>query len=1191
VTCPSCGVENPPGARFCASCGASFEAACGSCGAVLPAGAKFCPACGQAVAPPTEAEERKLVTVLFADVTGSTALGEHLDPERLKDVMGSYFGAMREEIEAQEGTVEKFIGDAVMAVFGVPVAHEDDPARALRAALAMRERLEDLNTDLVGRHGLTLEMRIGINTGEVLAVVEPRAGEGMVSGDAVNVAARLEQSAEPGQVLAGERTARATRGFAFEELGPLELKGKGQPVTAFRLLGETAERDRGVPGLRAPLVGRDPELELLRSVYERAEAEARTHLVTIYGEAGVGKSRLTSEFVAWAESRHPRPTVVRGRCLPYGEGITYWPLAEILKGEAGVLDTDPPEVALEKIRKIGGELLTPELTSDPRRAAAALAYTVGVEDPDIPFRELPPRQVQIEAQVAWRSFFSALALEAPVVVVVEDIHWADPAMLDLLEDLSGRVRGQALFLCPSRPELAARRPGWGGGRRNFSSVALEPLSEADADRLIGLLLAVEDLPAEVHGRILERAEGNPFFLEEIIRQLIDEGRIERTEDRWRAVSGIEDVAIPDTIQGVLAARIDLLDPEDKRALQSAAVVGRIFWTGPVASLLDGTADALDEALDRLEGRELVLARLGTSMAGEREYIFKHVLVRDVAYESLPKRERADAHTRVAGWIEGTLGERKREFAELLAYHYLEAHRGAAADPSASPAAVDDLRQRAFGHLLAASEDARSRMALSKAQGLGEQAVALAEGPRERALSGEAAGMAYMLDYQGTEAWRYLADAAQASVEVEPPDATLMARICSRAVEVPTRWPGSMRARPTEPETRRWLEMGLRTAPEGDSEARARLLMARSAWPFGFPDEFEGPLEEAMRAGEEAADMARRLRRPDLEAAALDAIDASYMVRGWYGRDWHILERRLGLIDQLADPLEVGDIFSMASGSRLAVGEYRQAFAYADEGYRRTVDYMPAAALHSVSWRALARFRLGDWDGVLGDVARAQDLLGDRRDSPPYFTISCFAAAQFIHQSRGEPGPAERLHEVLVSALGERRRMPQALIAQLVLCDARRGDFEASRAYLEHPVWADRFHGSRSLLYENRSVVLAWEAAWDEVPAFLDEVRSHAEEAKLDGLPLFADRLEGRAHLAREDLDSAVGLLTRSGDAFRERGARWEGALADLWLAEALLEAGDGKGAATRLRAARVVFEELRSLPEVEEARRLGERAG
>ena len=597
------------------------------------------------------------MTILFSDVTGSTGLGELLDPERLQELLGIYFGAMREEIEAEGGTVEKFIGDAVMAAFGVPTAHEDDPSRALRAALRMRERLSRVNAEIEPRFGVTLQVRTGVNTGEVLAATSPQPGDPMVTGDAVNVAARLEQSAEPGQIVVAERTARAARGFRFRELGAQELRGKEQAVPAVLLEERTSNvAERGVPGLRAPMVGRDAELDVLRSVYQRSVSEARPNLVTIYGDPGVGKSRLTAEFVTWAEEQTPAPTILRGRCLPYGDGVTYWPLAEILKDLASVRDSDPPATALERIRAFGRELITGDMSTNPAKAIAALGYSIGVEDPAFAFRTAEPREVRLKIHAAWRSLLSALAARRPVVAVIDDIHWADPALMDLLEELADRAVGPVVFLCPARPQLTERRPVRSGGRRNVSSIALEPLTPEESDTLVGFLLTIDALPAPVHDAILERAEGNPFFLEEIVRHLIDEGAIVREVDRWRAANDMVDVRIPDTVQAVLAARIDLLDPVEKRALQRAAVVGRVFWPGPVGRLLNGDRDRLRDTLGRLEERELVSSRLSSSIAGEQEFIFKHILTREVAYESLPRRERASAHTSVATWIEETAGD-------------------------------------------------------------------------------------------------------------------------------------------------------------------------------------------------------------------------------------------------------------------------------------------------------------------------------------------------------------------------------------------------------------------------------------------------------------------------------------------------------------------------------------------------------
>ncbi|HYU58208.1 MAG TPA: adenylate/guanylate cyclase domain-containing protein, partial [Actinomycetota bacterium] len=852
MSCPNCGAENAPGARFCSRCGASLARRCANCGADLAEGARFCSACGTPVEPEAAelAEERKLVTILFADVTGSTQLGERLDPERMKEVMSRFFAAMRAEIEAEGGTVEKFIGDAIMAAFGVPAAHEDDPSRALRAVMRMRTSLDALNRDLEREHGVSLAVRTGVNTGEVIAVTDPRPGEALATGDAVNVAARLEQAAEPGQVLVAERTARAARGFRFRDLGPVSVKGKEEPVRALELLGtaEGAEgAQRGIPGLRAPMVGRDEELSLLRTVYRRLAAEGQPNLATIYGDPGVGKSRLAREFAAWVEVQEPRPTVLAGRCLPYGEGVTYWPLAEILKSHAGVLDSDPPDRALARIRAATEALLATEAAADPARTAAALAFAMGLEDPAFRLADLAPRQVRLETHNAWRAFFSEIARPAPAVVVVEDIHWADPALLDLLEDLADRALGPVLFLCPARPELTGRRAGWGGGRRNFTSIFLEPLSHEDADRLVGFLLAIEDLPESVHERILARAEGNPFFLEEILRRLIDEGRIVREGDRWRASAAIGEVEIPDTVQAVLAARIDLLASEEKRALQSAAVVGRVFWSGPVGELLNGEGERLEEILQRLEDRELVSARLGSSLAGEREYIFKHVLTRDVAYESLPRRERAVAHAEVASWIERTAGERRSEFAELLAYHYSEAHRSAGATGDR-----EGLRRKAFEYLVAAARGARAKFSVATAVRLGEEAASLADGPLERSRALEVLGLTYIDDYRGFPAYDTLRAAVKERIAGDPTDHLGIAMLCARAIETPTRWPGAMQGLPPAAEAASYLATGLEHAGTADSEARLRLLTARAFWPFAYPDDTPPEeWQEAERAGEEA----------------------------------------------------------------------------------------------------------------------------------------------------------------------------------------------------------------------------------------------------------------------------------------------------------------------------------------------------
>ena len=1120
------------------------------CGAEVPAGARFCPACGsglRAEAPPA-GQERRLVTILFTDVTGSTGLGERLDPERLQEVMATYFGAMREEIEAEGGTVEKFIGDAVMAAFGVPVAHEDDPARALRAALRMRTRLERVNVGLRDRFEVELQIRTGVNTGEVLATTNPEPGEAMATGDAVNVAARLEQAAEPGQIVVAERTARAARGFRFRELESRELRGKTQAVPIVLLLGEAPSApERGVPGLEAPMVGRDQELELLRTVYRVAADERRPNLVTIFGEPGVGKSRLTHEFTTWVTSTDPPARVLRGRCLPYGEGVTYWPLAEILKGYAGIFDSDPTDLVLDKIRSAAERVITRDVHDDPARAIAALRWTLGIEDPERPASPIDPRRARDEAHGAWRSFLSALSKEQPLVVVVEDIHWADPVLLDLLDSLAERIVGPVLLLCPARPELTEGRPGWGGGRRNVSTISLQPLSDTDADRLIRLLLTVEELPAKVRQRILERAGGNPFFLEEIVRHLIDEGMIAREDDRWRAGPGIEDIAIPDTVQGVLAARIDLLEPADKRALQRAAVVGRVFWPGPVRRLLNGDRSSLEDAFARLEGRDLILSRLGSALAGEPEFIFKHVLTRDVAYETLPRRERPAAHVTVAAWIEETAGDRREEFIDLLAYHYAEAHRTAR-----ELGEVDEsLRRSAFEHLVLASRVARLKVALAKAKRLAQQAGDLAEGPLERSVALEALGEALFDDFRGDEAYRTFAEAAELRLTSTPDDRSHLAYLFARTVEMPVRWPGIMMHVPPTEEVDRYLDLGFAHLPPGDSEERARLLIARSMRPFsGFGagytiEQLQTHLEEA----EGAAEMAERLELPLLRSAALDGAAGAALMQGRGSAMIEIDERRQELVPLLDDPGEIGDMYSNAAFARLLVGRYRDGLELAGKGVEAALADAPSFGIYSMVFQSMAAFRLGDWDAALAGHQRLIGLIGDR-DDPPRPWLQSFAVAALIADARGDAMTADRhLEPVLRGAEVQSFRTVTGApwVARMY---TRRGAFGEGRRWLDGMTLLE----TAAPAAECRCDVVALEGTWEESPDAVAQAREVATRAGSVALPSYADRLEGCAALAAGDAHLAIERLTSAREGFGRIEAAWERACTELFLAEALVAA-------------------------------------
>jgi len=1192
-TCSSCGAENPELARFCVQCGVPL-AICQACGADLSPGVRFCPACGTQV---TESllpgEERKRVTVLFADLAGSTGLGEHLDPERLKEVMDSFFQTMKAELEAEGGTVEKFIGDAVMAVFGVPAVHEDDTTRALRAALRMRRALGGLNRSLEASHGVRLVMRIGVNTGDVVARTVPRQGQGLVTGDTVNVAARLEQRAESGQILVGERTARAARGLRLKLIGPLTLKGKEEAVGAYEVLDDEVTAPgsarRSEPGrYRTPLVGRAEELGVLKSVFERSVTERRPHLVTVYGDAGVGKTRLVEEFGSWVQGLAEPALVIGGRCLPYGEGVTYWPFSQILKGWTGVLDSDDPENALDRIHQAVGKLLgdLPEVAVDPERTAAALAFTVGLQDPARPV-ETDPREAHAATHEAWRTFLSSLARVRPVVAVIEDIHWADPALLQLLQELAEHSEGPLMFVCLARPELTTRRPDWGGGWWNYSSLLLEPLSQGDAAELLNLLLIeAADLPDVLRARILERAGGNPFFLEEIVLRLMDE----------RPGPEMADVDIPDTVQGVLAARMDLLPASEKRALQMASVVGRTFWNGAVASILDGEdlTQELDDMLWRLEDRGLVHAKLGSTIVGEREFSFRHILTRDVAYESLPRRDRAKAHANVAGWIEQQTGDRDREFAELLAHHYREAYQGFATDFQPDVEEVKHLRHRAFTYALLAANEARSKLALQQAERFGESALSLAADPTERSDALGALGLTYFHDYQGDQAWQYLKEAidllSEQPEEAEQARLLTLARLSAVALEIVTRASGTMRHRVPREDAEHYLETGLAAAGEGDSEERVRLLVAQSFLPFRFPGPplSEEMLKPSLWTGEEAAAMAERLGRVDLLSAALDGILSAHHALGRYGPMGEAVTRRLELAARLSDPYEVGDIHAMAAWWALNTGRYREAVDFADRGVREAMAGSLIQGLYCLDFRTAGHFRLGEWGAALADVALAEETLGDRRETPPGFAPMHLAIAAFIHDARGDRGAADRyLDLVRWLEQAEERFDPDVALWQARLL-ARRDRYEDARALLESPAAIDEQRGQDEVL-EAWCEVISEQGAWAEATDIAERAKRHAEWASVPPLALYATRLEARKALAARDAERAAWLFRSSAEGFAGIEATWEVAITNLDLATALAARGADEEPRRLVAEAIAVFDSLGSARELTRAKDVLER--
>ena len=602
--------------------------------------------------------ERKLATVLFADRVGSTAGADGEDPERTRAVQDRFFDAMATEIERTGGTVEKFVGDAVVAAFGAPASQEDHAERALYAAIAMLGRASEL---FGGRLGL----RIGVNTGEV--VVGPaREGGSFVTGDTVNVAARLEQAAAPGEVLVGTRTAAAAQGaFEFGEPSTVEAKGKPGGIACRPLVQPiSGVHQRGIRGVRPTFVGRQGELALLEATYDRVVHDRTPHLLTTMGAPGVGKTRLLGEFWERLGSRAPEPLRRMGRCLPYGSGITYWPLGEVLKEHFGVLENDRQEQI--QIR-LGDERV--------------LGLTLGLQ-----VKGLPPIAAHEALHGAWTHFLNELTAHQPVVILIEDLHWGEELLLDTLERFLAEVDGPLLLLGTARPELQARRPAWCRQQDSVSLVRLEPLGVTEVDQMLSATM--HGLPGAVRDLVVDRAEGNPFFVEELLATLIDQRVLEPVNDGWKAHDLPNRFPVPDSLQALLAARIDLLDPLEKEALQAGAVIGRSFSSGAVRELVAGG----EPDLAVLEERDFVHRLAGSSVTDGQEYAIKHALTREVAYAAIPKARRARLHATFAEWLERT-GMGRDEHAALLAHHFLGAVRPEDVDLAWRQADDELLRMR------------------------------------------------------------------------------------------------------------------------------------------------------------------------------------------------------------------------------------------------------------------------------------------------------------------------------------------------------------------------------------------------------------------------------------------------------------------------------------------------------------------
>jgi class 3 adenylate cyclase/tetratricopeptide (TPR) repeat protein len=938
--------------------------------------------------------ERKVVTVLFADLVGFTARAETLDPEDVDAVLRPYHERLRAELERWGGTVEKFIGDAVVAVFGAPRAREDDPERAVRAALAIRDWACEEHD---------VEVRIAVNTGEALVSLDarPEAGEGIVTGDVVNTASRLQSAAPVNGILVGTQTHGATRDLIdYREAEPVSAKGKAEPVPVWEAL---EARSRFGVDVRqhggAPLVGRVRELDVLTSALERVKQEASPQLLTVVGVPGIGKSRLVWELFTSIEQGEDLVRWRQGRSLPYGEGVSFWALAEMIKAHAGILESDAPDTAEDKLAAVVSEVVG---EADGEWVLTHLRPLVGVAgDADL------AGDRRDEAFAAWRRFFEALAERRPLVLVFEDLHFADDGVLDFVDHLSEWATDvPLLILCTARPELLDRRAGWGGGKLNATTLNLAALSDNDAARLVGALMERRLLPAETQVALLERAGGNPLYAEQFARLYAER-------------ESIEDLPLPDSLHGLIAARLDALPTEEKELLQDAAVLGKVFWTGA----LRRSPDATRTLLHALERKEFVRRERRPSVEGQDEYAFRHLLVRDVAYGQIPRAERAQRHRFAAEWID-SLG-RPDDHAELRAHHYLaaiELTRAAGSD-------LDELSIPARRALHAAGDRSFALSAFAAALGFYEEALVLTpEDAAERpALLFARARVAH---FSGrADATELLREASARLLESGDR---------ARAAEAELTLAEAVWQQRDAEGTFEHVERGLELVSEEQPSASKASVLAQAAR-FNM---LRGELRRTVEIGREALEIAEALDLEDVQAQVLTTVGAARFRAGDLDglRDAEAaveLGRRIGSPDLARALINLGVILTDLAQLDRALDAQDEARHVADRiGHEFQRRFLRGARGGGFWFR-------GQWDEAL---AHAEAFIAESAASPHYLeggNLRVRAEIKFARDdTEGALADGERAAAIARAALD-----PQAIFPSLFLhCDLlfRAGRTERAR---------------------------------------------------------------------------------------------------------------------------------------------------
>jgi class 3 adenylate cyclase/tetratricopeptide (TPR) repeat protein len=1148
--CASCGTENSPGRKFCGGCGALLSQACPACGAGNEPGVRLCGECGTSleggVAPAAVRQapvaERRLVSVLFADLVGFTSASEGRDAEETRELLTRYFDTCRTVIERYGGTVEKFIGDAVMAAWGTPVAQEDDAERAVRAALDLVGAVSDLAPGV--------RARAGVLTGEA-AVTIGAEGQGMVAGDLVNTASRIQSAAEPGSVLVGEATKRSTQAaIAYAAAGEQQLKGKTAPVATWQALRVTAGR-RGAlksAGLEPPFVGRDRELRLVKELFHACAAEQRAHLVSVVGIAGIGKSRLGWEFFKYVDGLSEDVWWHRGRCLAYGEGVAFWALAEMVRMRAQITEGEDPDDARRRLQATVEEHV-PD-AEERRFVEPRLAHLLGVDEGAAHGKE--------ELFGAWRLLFERMSETGPVVLLFEDLQWADATLVEFISYLLEWSRNHAIYvLCHARPELQERHPRFGLGSRNQTALFLEPLSSEAMEALLDGF--APGLSTELREQILLRAEGVPLYAVETVRMLLDRGLLIQEGSIYRPTGAIGELEVPETLQGLIAARLDGLDPEERRLLQDASVLGKTFSKEALAALAGIPEPELEPLLSALVRKEVLGVQADPRSPERGQYGFLQDLVKRVAYETLARRERKARHLAAAALLESSFGEAEQEIVEVVASHYLAAYE---AQPDAEDAA--EIRSSARDLLARAGERAGSLAALAEARRYFEQAAGLAEDPLEKARLLDRAGWMAFQNAELEDAERLFTAAHEL---LAPLDTHAAAAVSARLAQIET-----VTGRAEQARSR--LEAAFAAVADDEPDEDVVEVAAR----LGTVLMRDGDYEQAREPTEFALRLAQALRLPGQLVRGLmtkaEIATASGRPEEAFALTHHALRLALehGLTEQASQAyINLSDACFRSDRYSEALDTLADGLVLARRiGFRNRELFMLAETSYALAMSGRWEEALAMYEELPEDQLRTTALLA---------SVLSGVLEILIHQGRIEEArslfalPDYFLH---VPELQDRAIYAGAHAALLHAEGLYREAFEAGAEAARYTV--DLGAGQQGVKQGLVWAVASALALGENAPA--DELLSAIEELPPGLRPPF---LEAQAHRFRARMnDEEAGFKTAAGG-FREYNFPFWLAVTELEHGEWLVRHDRAADAESLFAESRAIFERLEARPWLERA--------